>query len=298
MTPQAWSLAQYVVDGSDIRLGILSGDGAILRPPSSITCQSVMELLQDWPRWSDVLVALDVGGLSPVDGAKLVAPLTYPNKVICAGANYYDHAEEMGTARPDPAAEPFFFLKPPTTTLVGPNAEVAIHHDGRSNVDWEAELGVVIGRRCTSIDEEESKFAIAGYVIANDISDRGVFHRDNAVFPAFNWDWVGHKSQDGFCPIGPGVVPASFVPDPQALKICLDVNGIVKQDSNTSQMVVDVHHLVASASRLMTLEPGDLILTGTPAGVGLPRNEFLQIGDIVSVEIQGLGRISNRMVGK
>ena len=298
MAPLAWSLAQYVVGDSGTRLGILDAEGVVLRPPASITCQSVMELLQDWPRWSDVLATLDPNELSPIDKARLVAPLTYPNKVICAGANYYDHAEEMGTARPDPDAEPFFFLKSPTTTLVGPNADVAIRHDGRSNVDWEAELGVVIGRRCTSLDEEESKSAIAGYVVANDISDRGVFHRDGAVFPAFDWDWVGHKSQDGFCPIGPGVMPAHLVPDPQALKIRLDVNGIVKQDSNTSQMVSDVNRLVAAASRLMTLEPGDLILTGTPAGVGLPRKEFLQIGDVVSVEIQGLGRISNRMVGK
>ena len=120
-----------------------------------------MELLQDWPRWSEVLVTLDLTSCRP-STERLVAPLTYPNKVICAGANYYDHAEEMGTARPDPDAEPFFFLKSPTTTLVGPNAEVAIRHDGRSNVDWEAELGVVIGRRCASVDEEELEVGDCG----------------------------------------------------------------------------------------------------------------------------------------
>ena len=204
----------------------------------------------------------------------------------------------MGVARPDPRTEPFFFLKAPTTTVVGPTADVAIPVDGRSNIDWEAELGVVIGRRCVSLDESDAAGAIAGYLVANDISDRGPFHRDGAVAAAFEWDWLAEKSQDGFCPVGPGMVPAWLVPEPQALKIRLDVNGVVKQESSTSQMVSGINRLVAASSRLMTLEPGDIILTGTPAGVGLPRQEFLHPGDVVSVEIRGCGRISNRIVSK
>jgi len=296
MTDRNWALAQYRTSG-----GIATGihvAGHVLTAPPVLGGLDVMQLLKDWDRWAEVLRTVDLDALTPVVDAELVAPLTYPNKVICAGANYYDHADEMGVDRPDPAVEPFFFLKTPTTTVVGPTAEVSIFDDGRSQVDWEAELGVVIGRKCVNVDPDDAADVIAGYLVANDVSDRGVFHRNGAVAPPFEWDWLGHKSQDGFCPLGPGLVPAWLVPDPQALKIRLDVNGIVKQDSNTSQMVVDVYRLIASASRVFTLEPGDVILTGTPAGVGMPRKDFLRPDDVVTIEIEGIGRISNKVVAK
>lgn len=291
-----WALAQYHTAG-----GTATGihvDGRVLEAPPALDGLDVMGLLGDWDRWAQVLRTLDLSALTPVADAELAAPLTYPNKVICAGANYYDHADEMGAGRPDPTVEPFFFLKTPTTTVVGPSAEVSIFDDGRSQVDWEAELGVVIGRRCADLRATDAADVIAGYLVANDVSDRGVFHRSGAVAAAFEWDWLGHKSQDGFCPLGPGLVPSWLVPDPQALKIRLDVNGIIKQNSNTSQMVVDVHRLIAAASRVFTLEPGDVILTGTPAGVGMPRKDFLRPDDVVTVEIEGIGRISNKIVAK
>lgn len=296
MNTITWSLMQYD-DSGTVRTGILVEDSAF-RAPAEIEALSVMDLIGDWSRWSEVLRDLPLDALVPLTTPLLVAPLTYPGKVICAGANYYDHADEMGTDRPDPASEPFFFLKTPSNTVVGPHTIVAIADDGRSQVDWEAELGVVIGRECSSIDPVDARDVIAGYVVANDLSDRGIFRRHESVFPAFDWDWVGHKSQDGFCPLGPGVVPSWLIPDPQALKIRLDVNGVVKQDSNTSHMVVDVNRLVAAASRLMTLEPGDVILTGTPAGVGMPRQDFLSPGDVVTVEIEGIGRLSNELTRK
>ena len=296
MTNANWALAQYRTSRG-IATGIHVADRVLAAPPA-LGGLTVMELLRDWQRCAKVLRTLDLDALTPVEDAQLVAPLTYPNKVICAGANYYDHADEMGVDRPDPAVEPFFFLKTPTTTVVGPSAEVAIFDDGRSQVDWEAELGVVIGRRCADLAAADAADVIAGYLVANDVSDRGVFHRNGAVAPPFEWDWLGHKSQDGFCPLGPGLVPAWLVPDPPALKIRLDVNGIVKQDSNPSQMVVDVHSLISAASRVFTLEPGDVILTGTPAGVGMPRKDFLHPDDVVTVEIEGIGRISNKVVAK
>lgn len=296
MTDLTWALAQYRTS-----CGIATGihvDNRVLAAPAALGGLDVMELLADWDHWAEMLRTLDLTVLTPVVDAELVAPLTYPSKVICAGANYYDHADEMGVDRPDPAAEPFFFLKTPTTTVVGPGADVAIFDDGHSQVDWEAELGIVIGRRCANVAPDDAAQVIAGYVVANDVSDRGVFHRNGSVAPPFAWDWLAHKSQDGFCPLGPGLVPAWLIPDPQALKIRLDVNGIVKQDSNTSQMVVDVHNLIAAASRVFTLEPGDVILTGTPAGVGMPRRDFLRPDDVVTVEIEGIGRISNKVVTK
>lgn len=296
MTETLWALAQYRT-ACGIETGIYVDD-RLFAAPHTLGGLSVMDLLAQWDRWTEELQTLDLRALTPVTDAALVAPVTYPSKVICAGANYYDHADEMGVDRPDPTAEPFFFLKTPTTTVVGPSCEVPIFDDGRSQVDWEAELGVVIGRRCAYVAPEDAADVIAGYLVANDVSDRGVFHRNGSVAAPFEWDWLGHKSQDGFCPLGPGLVPAWLVPDPQALKIRLDVNGVVKQDSDTSQMVVDVHRLIAAASHVFTLEPGDVILTGTPAGVGMPRKDFLRPDDVVTVEIEGIGRISNRVVAK
>ena len=149
MTNANWALAQYRTSRG-IATGIHVADRVLAAPPA-LGGLTVMELLRDWQRCAKVLRTLDLDALTPVEDAQLVAPLTYPNKVICAGANYYDHADEMGVDRPDPAVEPFFFLKTPTTTVVGPSAEVAIFDDGRSQVDWEAELGVVIGRRCADL---------------------------------------------------------------------------------------------------------------------------------------------------
>lgn len=296
MTDALWALAQYRTSRG-VAAGILVNDCVLTTPPA-LGERTVMELLQDWDRWAEVLRGLDLEALPPVEDAELAAPLTYPNKVICAGANYYDHADEMGTVRPDPAADPFFFLKAPTTTIIGPSATIAIFDGADSQVDWEAELAVVIGRRCRDIDTAGAAAVVAGYAVANDISDRGRFHRSKSVAAPFEWDWFSHKSQDGFCPLGPGMVPAWLVPDPQSLKIRLEVNGTVKQDSTTAQMVVSVNRLISAASRVMTLEPGDVLLTGTPAGVGMPRRDFLRPEDVITVEIEGVGRISNKVVSK
>jgi len=256
----------------------------------------MMSLIEDWTLVEDLLYELNTDSLKSVSGAKILAPLTFPHKVLCVGANYYSHAEEMKTKRPDPTAEPFFFFKPPTVTIIGHGAPVAMPAVEGANLDWEAELAVVISRSVRNITAEEAHSAIAGYCIANDLSARGQFARPDAVFPAFAYDWIGHKGQDGFCPLGPGIVPHWQVEDPMSVQMTLEVNGELKQDANTSDMVVDIYHQIAAASRLMTLEPGDVILTGTPAGVGMPRGTFLKSGDSMTVRIEGIGELTTTVV--
>ena len=294
----AWSLVQFTTSQHGVpRIGVYA-DGVVRAAPTALAGKTLLEVLADWNRWLPEIHNVVPASLEAVPDATIIAPLTYPRAVLCVGANYYGHAEEMQTARPSPDAEPFFFLKPPATTIVGPGADIAIHVDGRSRVDWEVELGVVIGKRASMVEESRAAEYIAGYVVANDISDRGLMRKPDAVFPVFEWDWVSHKAQDGFCPIGPGLVPAAVVGDPQNLRIVLDVNGVVKQDSSTADMVINVHRLIAHASRLITLQPGDVILTGTPAGVGMPHNEYLQPGDTVTAGIEHVGILRNHIVAK
>lgn len=288
------SLVQFQDPGrSTVRSGFY--DGSLVRSLDDIVGGlDVMGLLGDWSRWSAVLRDVRVTDLEIVANADILSPLIFPRKVLCAGANYYDHAAEMGVAPPDPHEDPFFFLKTPTTTVVGPFADIRISPDPAAQFDWEAELGVVIGTLARDVPVESALTVVAGYLVANDISARGPFRRRAA--PPFDWDWLAQKNQDDSCPIGPGLTPAWLIDDPQDLSITLQVNGETKQKSNTSQMVVDIAHLIAGASRTTTLEPGDVLLTGTPAGVGLPRNTFLRPGDVVTVEIENLGRISNHIV--
>lgn len=144
--------------------------------------------------------------------------------------------------------------------------------------------------------EDRAREHVAGYLVVNDVSTRDRAVREDAVSPHFVYDWLAHKGQDGFCPTGPGIVPAWQIPDPQALRIQLWVNGELQQDARTTDMVICVDRLVSAASRLMTLRPGDLILTGTPAGVGAPRGAFLRPGDVVTAAIEGIGKIENRVV--
>jgi 2-keto-4-pentenoate hydratase/2-oxohepta-3-ene-1,7-dioic acid hydratase in catechol pathway len=289
-----FSLVQFRVPGS-MKIGVGVYDGTIVRSLApSADGMDLMGLLQDWASWSDYLENVDADTLEHVSDARLIAPLTFPRKILCAGVNYYDHAREMKVVPPDPAADPFFFLKTPTTTIVGPFDDIRIGDDSADCFDWEVELGVVISTKARDVRAEDTAGIVAGYVVSNDISARGLFSREAG--PPFDLNWLAQKNQDDSCPIGPGLMPAWHISDPQNLTMSLQVNGEVKQKSNTSQMVVDVANLIAGASRVTTLEPGDLILTGTPAGVGLPRNTFLAHGDVVTVEIEGIGRIVNRIV--
>lgn len=204
-----------------------------------------------------------------------------PGKIICVGLNYRDHAEESGMEIPK---WPLLFAKWPSS-LIGPGEPIVIPHQAK-DVDWEAELGVVIGKRAQRVSESDALAHVAGYVCANEVSARDIQFADG--------QWTRGKSFDTFCPVGP-MTPAADVLDPQALGIRCLLNGEVVQDSSTAQMVFTVAEVIAFISDGITLEPGDLILTGTPPGVGLGRKPplYLKDGDEVTVEIDGLESVTN-----
>lgn len=298
---ESWSLVQFVTADGRRGRGALAehpdGPGTVVALPAGLPGSSVLDLLMSWEAVVDTLRAFSPALGTPVPDATLEAPLTYPDAVLGAGANYFGHCQEMGVAVPDPESTPFFFLKPPRTTIIGPADSIPYPVLQGTLLDWEAELGVVIGVQAKNVPVEHALDHVAGYLVANDISARDRTARTDAVSPHFVYDWLGHKGQDGFCPIGPGVTPRWLVPDPQQLQIQLFVNGELKQDAKTDDMVIGVAQLVAAASSMMTLRPGDVILTGTPAGVGVARGEFLRPGDEVKVVIDRLGTIANRVSG-
>jgi 2-keto-4-pentenoate hydratase/2-oxohepta-3-ene-1,7-dioic acid hydratase in catechol pathway len=295
MNDGTWGLAQFIRAEDDRPETGLLVAGTVRRAPGWLRSVPILDLLDDWQVHRPALTALDPEDWAPVPDARLLAPITYPRKLLCAGANYYEHAREMGTARPDPAEAPFFFLKPPTTTIRAHGATVAYPARHDVQLDWEAELAVVIGRTAKDIEAADASAYIAGYSAANDLSARGSFVRPNPVMAPFAYDWLGHKARDGSCPLGPALVPEWLIPDPQNLPISLTVNGATKQKSTTADMVVDVAGLVAAASWMVTLEPGDVLLTGTPAGVGLPREEFLRPGDVVTLRIDRIGELTTHI---
>jgi 2-keto-4-pentenoate hydratase/2-oxohepta-3-ene-1,7-dioic acid hydratase in catechol pathway len=214
-----------------------------------------------------------------------VLPIERPGKVICVGLNYPGHAEEQGAELPE---RPILFAKWPTA-LTGPGDPIVLPRIS-SEIDYEAELGVVIGARVKGVAADDALEAVRGYLCANDVSARDLQYADRQFTRA--------KSLDTFCPVGE-LVPAAEVPDPQRLRIRCLVNGAVRQDATTADMIFSVAELIAFASEAITLEPGDLILTGTPAGVGVFRHPpvFLAAGDEVTVEIEGIGSLTNPVRG-
>jgi 2-keto-4-pentenoate hydratase/2-oxohepta-3-ene-1,7-dioic acid hydratase in catechol pathway len=301
--PADYRLVSYTTgQDSAPRAGILAGDRVtdareVLGPEAA----SVIDILRDWESAYRRLDAFDGGSSIALEDVTLAAPLLYPGTFFCAGANYWDHLREMAkfveemTGKPprvEKAAEPWFFIKTSAGSIVGPDADVRLPAFSKS-VDWEAELGVVIGRQARNVAEADAMACVAGYVIVNDLSARDLMKREGSPFV---YDWIGQKCFTDAAPMGPWLTPAAAVDDPEDLAIRLSVNGAVKQDSNTGQMVHSIAEQVAYLSRHVELQPGDVIATGTPAGVGMPKNEFLKAGDEVVVEIEGLGRLKNRVV--
>jgi 2-keto-4-pentenoate hydratase/2-oxohepta-3-ene-1,7-dioic acid hydratase in catechol pathway len=235
-----------------------------------------------------IRAALEAGELTALDdpadgsGARIGPPIASPGKIVCIGLNYRDHAEETGAAIP---AEPVVFLKT-ADTVVGPNDEVLIPR--RSvKTDWEVELGVVIGRTARYLESDEDAVAcVAGYVLSHDVSER-----EFQIERGGQWD--KGKNCETFNPLGPFLVPADQIPDPQRLEMRLSVNGELKQNSSTKNMIFPVAEVVRYLSQFMVLRPGDVINTGTPAGVALGQPDpkpYLRAGDLVELEIEGLGR--------
>jgi 5-carboxymethyl-2-hydroxymuconate isomerase len=229
--------------------------------------------------------ALDRG--EPLQPGMLDAPLKAPPKIACVGLNYHDHCRETGMAAPE---RPLIFAKF-ASSLVGPEHRIDWPDGLTEQVDWEAELAVVIGRRLRGVAADEALAGIFGYTAANDVSARDLQFADQ--------QWVRAKSIDTFCPVGPVMVTPDEFGDPQAKRVISRVNGQTMQDSSTAEMIFGVAEVVSFLSHACTLEPGDLILTGTPWGVGGFRDPpiFLKPGDTVEVEVEGIGVLTNPVGG-
>lgn len=229
----------------------------------------------------------------PLADVRLLAPIARPPKILAAAGNYQEHLVEGGAPRVDPVrVVPKLFLKP-ASTILDPGAPFRLSPIS-ATIDWELELAVVIGRRCRDVPLGAALDVVAGYTIINDISARsmdwGLADREEGAWNGF-FDWLNGKWLDGSAPLGPWFVTADEVRDPQALAMELRVSGEVRQSADTSQMIFSVAKLVAFASRFMTLEPGDIIATGTPAGVGATTGTYLVDGDVMEATIEGLGTL-------
>lgn len=258
-------------------------DGHVLSLSGHLV-RSVLDLLNDETALDRVKRAAEAfGGRGPaIEEVRLLPPVAPVGKILCIGQNYADHLAEQHGNLPE---RPILFAKFPSCVIA--DGEAIIKPKETAKLDYEAELVVVIGRRTKGISRDRALDGVAGYTIGNDVTARDVQYRDG--------QWVRGKSFDTFAPLGPCLVTTDDVPDPQNLAIRSRVNGELRQDGNTRDMAFDVATLIANLSAGITLEPGDLIFTGTPAGVGHFRQppSYLQPGDRVEIEIDGLGRLSN-----
>ena len=294
-TPQG-PRAAMIIDGQAVEIAKATGQRA------DETLLGILENLEANLARFDALAATRPAGVA-LSSVALLSPLPLPPALYCAGSNYADHAAEMAKAAGrEPPKDPhelgqrsWHFLKS-SRSAVGTGADILFPSHVKK-LDWEAELGVVIGKPCRNVSEADALSYVGGYLVANDLSARDLSRRDGVPDNSiFRNDWTSHKSFDGACPLGPWITLARDVPDPHNLKMRLDVNGVVKQDSNSGYMIFNIQEQIADLSARMTLYPGDIILTGTPAGVGNGRGEYLKKGDVVTVEIEKLGKIVNRFV--
>jgi 2-keto-4-pentenoate hydratase/2-oxohepta-3-ene-1,7-dioic acid hydratase in catechol pathway len=304
-----YKLATYKsADGP--RAGIIVGDDVLdaAKATGKAAYATVMGIMADWKAAEPALKAAAARAAKskakrqPLKKTKLLAPIRFPSAIYCAGANYADHAAEMAKKEGNPPPvdphtlghKAWHFLKA-AGAITDPGATVQIS-DYSKAMDWEIELAAVIGRQGKNIPQAKALSYVAGYTIANDLSARDRGRRAGVPDASpFKWDWTKHKTFDGSCPLGPWIVPASDIGDPQKLGLKLWVNGVLKQDSNTSDMIFNLAEQIEQLSVNMTLHPGDLILTGTPAGVGAGRGEFLKAGDVVKLWIENIGEIENKM---
>lgn len=267
-------IVRYESNGQ-AQVGIQREDGLVL--PTGIS--DLAEALR-----SGQPVAAEAGA-APVSVSRLLAPVARPGKILCCGVNYASHKEENpGAVLP---TEPFFFSKLPSA-LIGPDDEI-VKPDPATQLDYEVELALIIGKRARHLSENDALSVVYGYTILNDVSARDVQFTDNQIT-------LG-KGADTFCPLGPTVVTSDELPDPQALTVSTVVNGEQRQHESTAEMLFPVTSLLAYLTRTVTLEPGDVVSTGTPGGVGyFMTSGMLQPGDKVEMEISGIGRLANPVV--
>ncbi len=293
--PKSWSLATFSQGGQAV--AALEVEGIAYRLAPSLARvgldgqDTVAGLFHDWSRALPTLsaAAAQVQASDALPPAPRLAPLLYPGKILCAGANYFDHLAEMGM----PGAKKedqrlFFFMKPPRNAVVGEGETVhmPIHTQA---FDWEVELALVIGKTARNVSVEQALSHVAAYTVAIDFSARD---HNRAPETFYKLDWVAGKGHDTCCPMGPSLIPAEFFGDPQQAALKLAVNGVLKQNGHAKDMIFSVAEQISTASRIMTLDPGDVLLTGTPAGVGVPHKTFLSVGDKVDAEIAGVGQLS------
>ena len=233
--------------------------------------------------------------IKPLSKVRLKAPVPNPRKVLCLAGNYQDHIEEGGGKMEKQDKEtPRVFMKPPSTTVIGQNDKILIPPVARS-IDWEGELAVVIGRKAKGVKPKDALKYVAGYTIMNDVSERDLkIKKRTDSRPRDEWfDWLNGKWLDTFGPQGPWIVTRDEIPDPQKLDISTFINGERKQHNNTGQMLYPVHKIIEYISAIVTLEPGDLISTGTISGVGSTTGTFMKPGDKVQIEISSIGVLKN-----
>lgn len=289
------------------QLSVDAGPGEAMPGPEPIVLHSVRLLLASGRAGLDTAsrafdFALQQGGeqwLRPLTEVRLRAPIANPRKILALAGNYASHIQEGGGAAPDKSHfTPQVFVKPPTT-LIGPDDAIRLPGDLCTAVDYEGELAVVIGASCRAVPVEEALEYVAGYVNYNDVSGRHLnvsTQRDEGPRTGF-FDWLNGKWFDTFGPLGPALVTPDELGDPQSLLLQTRVNGEVRQRASTGDMIFSVAETIAWISRFLTLEPGDVIATGTPAGVGSATGTYLRPGDVVEVEIGGLGILRNPVVG-
>lgn len=282
-------LVTYVVDGG-VRHGVLRGaDGA--ETVVDLGSGDLLALLEAGPE--ALARAREASGPArALSGVRLLAPLRRPPKLLALAGNYQDHITESGAPPIDKARiVPKLFLKP-SSAIIGPDEPLHLPTVSHQT-DWEIELAAVIGTRCRGVPAERALRMVAGYTVANDVSARSTdwgVDRDEDPWNEM-FDWLNGKWPDGFAPLGPYLVTADEAPDPQALDLRLSVNGALKQHANTRDMIFSIAETIAFASRFMTLEPGDLLLSGTPAGVGATTGTYLKPGDVMEAWIERLGTL-------
>jgi len=276
------------------RLGLLAGDRIVDVAEASggaLPGDMLSFIERGEPALKAARSVTDSDSSIPRAGAKLLAPIPRPARnIVCVGLNYAEHASESRVTTGIPEV-PVYFTKPPST-VIGPDAAIPWHGHVSRRIDWEVELVAVIGRRGRDITEDQALAFVFGYTVGNDITARDLQARHQ--------QWYKGKGLDGFCPLGPWIVTADEIPDPQALRLQLRVNGEPKQDARTDDMIFSVAKLISAWSQGMTLEPGDLLMTGTPSGVGFARKppEYLQPGDVVEAEIDAIGLLRNTVAGE
>ncbi|NQV56148.1 MAG: fumarylacetoacetate hydrolase family protein [Rhodospirillales bacterium] len=299
-------LLSYRTENNEVRAGFMIGDQVFdlersaprLGGIKGVDASSLISVMRQWqdaePIIESAADAPGAGGMDS-DNVKLAAPLQYPGVMYMAGSNYSDHVAEMaarGGTPPPVAKDPFFFLKTVAGTVIGPEEEIHLPSYSEK-VDWAAEIALVIGKSAKNLNPDNAMDCVAGYTIVNDLSARDQSRRDDITFV---YDWIGQKCFDTAAPTGPWIVPAGQIKDANNLSIKLWVNDTLHQDSNTANLIFGYVDLLCYLTKRVTLQPGDVVATGTPSGVGHGKGEYLADGDRVTIEIENVGRLSNPVV--